>query len=952
MATTPATSMTTRPRSYLAALDPMAAARAEAKRQSQRLAPQGGAHGGGNDDSDQMWAPPALPRPVAKPAPALLQRQPVRAVAPKTPLVARTARASPARTPVAETDQCHRPLREQAEAPQKSARTTGVASVSKEATATSAANAACASREKPRCGQESLPPRPDPVPQEHSSDTTRSVQRPTRSQRRGCGAETAESKPVDKVVEARRDDAEARDRLVASRADPTKNQIAPLPAVAGERERMVERDRVAETSPGPVHVGNAGIVGPAPHRPLCLFARPSRMAVRPLVLGDWLGMRPHARETESVQMTHTYAGGADGESAGPRHSAPHSMGAFVSHRSAKRTAGVRALANVLETALDAVTCERIGQYMGEMLDHRAYGLSFDELAATVRAMSGVTCTGRDARDLALRYVPGAVARRLITPWYKTRLCVTLTTRMAVERCVAPDVRRALADYRNGMELRHLDQRMALLTGVSFRVHSINYSAGSALSLLAMMPDVVGRVEHIAGRIVVYPVGHVRDTRLFEPLDPSPASAADGDVEIGENNRRGSNDGANGQDGGGDNDDRLLTRALGHEVVRVSDMEQARLACTLLGTSAAPHIVFDCRGIIGGRHTRSQPVGMIQMAAPGTPIFQFDMIALGETWQPDGLRTMRSPTDGTASMYEVLGISSLLRNSDVIKVIYDSTHIMRALLRRTGVEPVSVVDLRECAYRTGAPPRVTRHLNGIFAHFGLATNPANCDLVAMLSSDCWAWHRRPMPIRARLAAARDALIMCTSYAAVDVLWDKVYPSHPHGPCDQHRAQRDRDGEAPPTDAECDAATHSILALHVARENGGENRADGAPRKENGDDDRVDTVSVRQGGNAAKSTTTTTTSTQNDAKSSLCDDSGKVRRGAGVRYTGEWGLLCEEDDDDDVGTFADHESDRRAMANSIPSPRDPQHQGQHRPESHNATNSANTGAQKSSVWVRKG
>lgn len=481
----------------------------------------------------------------------------------------------------------------------------------------------------------------------------------------------------------------------------------------------------------------------------------------------------------------------------------------------------------------AHACAQMGQHIGELLAHRAYGLSFEELVAIVRGLSNnAQCTVREARDVALTYVPGAVARRMFTPWYRPRFSVALSTPMAVERCVAPDVRRALDEHRNGMDVRHLDHRLIMLTGVPLRVHAINFAGNSILTLLAMMPHVVSRIEDIGGRLIVYPAGHARDMRMFAPL-------------VG--------DEAHGPD---ESDDALVERLVGHPVRWVDTMDEARALCAMVRAQAQTHIVFDCRGVIGGRHTRGQPVGMIQLALPGHPIYQMDMIALGTAWtsQP----STNSMGNSLTYMYASLGLSDLLCSRNVVKIVYDAAAMNRSLLRRTNVQPASVLDLRECAYMTGAHTFSVRYLNDALAHFGLSTNPDNRNLVAMASTDCWAWHRRPVPLRARVAAARDAVIMSEAYDAVRAKWT-------------HWQQSAAPVSDRPSVPHYGAHPREPLASNVPART----------RSRDEDDYRLATMFEQLGRNAVR--------LEGDKDQSLSTDP--------ARATIEWGLLSDDDDEGD-------------------------------------------------------
>jgi hypothetical protein len=317
---------------------------------------------------------------------------------------------------------------------------------------------------------------------------------------------------------------------------------------------------------------------------------------------------------------------------------------------------------------------------------RPYGITLAEVVTLAQQVLGVRLTIYDARLFAASLPRDLIVmRRMMTPWFEPRFSVTLDTQFAVKHVVAPAVGRVLRqrDTSNGIDMRRLDMAILSSTGTSLRVHGINYAHGSTRDLLSSMSDVVGRIENIATRIVVYPAHHKRALALFEPLDKDAAAAP---------TQAGTTSGSQQSS----HDDAQVSKAAHRKVILVTTVEQAAVACdgavqAALETGAP--IVIDCRGIIAGRHGRGPPVGMLQIGMPARgPIYQMDMVALHIAWFNDPARGRRG---GSSYLFEALGVAALLADARVTKAVFDSRSTAHVFWRQASCVMTNVFDLR-CA----------------------------------------------------------------------------------------------------------------------------------------------------------------------------------------------------------------------------------------------------------------
>nr|UMO80015.1 hypothetical protein [Pandoravirus aubagnensis] len=398
------------------------------------------------------------------------------------------------------------------------------------------------------------------------------------------------------------------------------------------------------------------------------------------------------------------------------------------------------------------------------LVERPYGLTFAEVARLAASLSGVHCTGHDAR-LLVRDIPRdtVVVRRMMTPWFVPRVAVALGTRIALERVVAPAVAHVLYTCSNGIDLQRLDVTVFARTGTSLRVHAANYASGSLRGVLSFVPQVVGRVEKIAQRVVVYPAGHTRAMALFAPLDDHTSNSSEAESRPGK-------------------DDVRVSRVARCDVTLASTIEAAANACTEVIASAIDKacsdaaVVIDCRGPIGGRQARGPPVGMLQLVAtwaPGTDnadkgdhtplqrVYQFDMVALHAEWmgrESGGGGPMGDPP----TFFHAIGIADLLADNRLVKVVFDSRLVSQTFWRCASCPMTRVFDMRLATLALGVGAVVPWSDNDTLASMGNVIDADMHELDAMVGTDAWAWHRRPLPLRARGAAARQATALARAY----------------------------------------------------------------------------------------------------------------------------------------------------------------------------------------------
>ncbi|AVK75982.1 hypothetical protein pneo_cds_375 [Pandoravirus neocaledonia] len=403
------------------------------------------------------------------------------------------------------------------------------------------------------------------------------------------------------------------------------------------------------------------------------------------------------------------------------------------------------------------------------LVERPYGLTFAEVARLATRLSGVRCTGQDAR-LLIRDIPRdtVVVRRMMTPWFVPRVAVALDTRIALERVVAPAVAHVLYTCGNGIDLQRLDVTVFARTGTSLRVHAVNYASGGMRNVLSFVPQVVGRIEKIAQRVVVYPTGHTRAMALFAPLD----DRDDGDdPDAAAESRPAASD-----------DDTRVSRAARCEVTLARTIETAANACAeVIAAALESHtdaaVAIDCRGPIGGRQARGPPVGMLQMAAlapaaidlerrehapppPLQKVYQFDMVALHAEWME--WRESGGPVDGPPTFFHAIGIADLLADSRLVKVVFDSRPMSQTFWRCASCPMTRVFDMRLATLALGVGVAVPWSDNDTLASMGTVIDADMHELDAMVGTDAWAWHRRPLPLRARGAAARQVVALGRAY----------------------------------------------------------------------------------------------------------------------------------------------------------------------------------------------
>lgn len=396
------------------------------------------------------------------------------------------------------------------------------------------------------------------------------------------------------------------------------------------------------------------------------------------------------------------------------------------------------------------------------LVERPYGLTFGEVARLATSLSGVRCTGHDAR-LLIRDIPRetVVVRRMMTPWFVPRVAVALGTRIALERVVAPAVAHVLYTCSNGIDLQRLDVTVFARTGTSLRVHAANYAGGSLRGVLSFVPQVVGRVEKIAQRVVVYPAGHARDVALFEPLDDRTDKPNEITVK----------------------DDVRVSRAARCDVTLVSTIEAAANACAEVISSAIAKscadaaAVVDCRGPIGGRQARGPPVGMLQLVAAWAPnavnadpndhappqrVYQFDMVALHAEWMGRELGGGGGPVGDPPTFFHAIGIADLLADNRLVKIVFDSRTVSQTFWRCASCPMTRVFDMRLATLALGVGVAVPWSDNDTLASMGSVIDADMHELDAMVGTDAWAWHRRPLPLRARGAAARQVTELARAY----------------------------------------------------------------------------------------------------------------------------------------------------------------------------------------------
>ncbi|AGO84609.2 Rho binding incomplete domain containing protein [Pandoravirus salinus] len=439
--------------------------------------------------------------------------------------------------------------------------------------------------------------------------------------------------------------------------------------------------------------------------------------------------------------------------------------------------------------------ERLTRRLISALVARPYGLTLDEVATLAEETLDKPCTVHDAR-LVVAELPRdmVVVRRMMTPWFVPRTAAALDTRVALDRVVAPAVARVLRQRNagTGVDMRHLDVTVLTNTGTSLRVHAVNYANGSIRGLLGMLTGVVGRIENIASRTVVYPAWCVRATALLRPLDNNApvgaATAADGAnrdndeaaSEPSEQPDATSEAGPVGQMAktvtttraqstplGATVCDAAVSRAARVTVVLVETIADAAAACThateVAMASGAP-IVVDARGLMVGRHARGAPVGMLQIGVPGCgPVYQLDMVGLHGLWfaDPD-----HGHATGSSELFTALGVAALLGDPRIAKAVFDSRPMAQVFWRRASCPMANVFDLRLAARALGAHVRSGWSDSDALASVGMTIDADANELDAMTATDAWAWHRRPMAPRARAAAARQAVALARAYQKVN------------------------------------------------------------------------------------------------------------------------------------------------------------------------------------------
>nr|UMO78582.1 Rho binding incomplete domain containing protein [Pandoravirus belohorizontensis] len=364
---------------------------------------------------------------------------------------------------------------------------------------------------------------------------------------------------------------------------------------------------------------------------------------------------------------------------------------------------------------DRLTRRLIGALVG-----RPYGLTLGEVTTLAEEVLDRPCTMHDAR-LLVSELPRdmVVVRRMMTPWFVPRTAVALDTRVALDRVVAPAVLRALwqRGAGAGMDIRHLDVSVLTNTGTSLRVHSVNYANGSIRGLLGMLPGVVGRIEDIATRTVVYPAQHMRATALFAPLDDQAGDRAGAaDAEHAKDEAHGETADAAGREqrqrdattaaaeydaptGQGSAPtrngacDAAVSRAARVTVVLVETVDDAAAACahaTEAAMASGAPVVVDARGLMAGRHARGPPIGLLQIGVPGGgPVYHLDMVGLHAAWFAD---PAHGHAVGSSELFAALGIAALLGDPRVVKAAFDSRLLVQMFWRRASCSVVNVFDL--------------------------------------------------------------------------------------------------------------------------------------------------------------------------------------------------------------------------------------------------------------------
>ncbi|ATE82534.1 Rho binding incomplete domain containing protein [Pandoravirus dulcis] len=437
--------------------------------------------------------------------------------------------------------------------------------------------------------------------------------------------------------------------------------------------------------------------------------------------------------------------------------------------------------------------ERLTRRLIGALVGRPYGLTLSEVTTLAEEVLDRPCTMHDAR-LLVSELPRdmVVVRRMMTPWFVPRTAVALDTRVALDRVVAPAVSRALwqRGAGAGIDIRHLDVSVLTNTGTSLRVHSVNYANGSIRGLLGMLPGVVGRIEDIATRTVVYPAQHMRATALFAPLDEGDDRAGAAETkhaqdeahyETIDTTRReqqrqdaitttaepnaptesGSTPAHNGAC------DAAVSRAARVTVVLVETVDGAAAACahaTEAAVASGAPVVVDARGLMAGRHARGPPIGLLQIGVPGGgPVYHLDMVGLHGAWFAD---PAHGHAVGSSELFAALGIAALLGDPRVIKAAFDSRLLVQMFWRRASCSVVNVFDLGLAARALGAQVRNGWSENDVLAVVGMTIDANANELEAMSATDAWAWHRRPLAPRARAAAARQAVTLARAYQKVN------------------------------------------------------------------------------------------------------------------------------------------------------------------------------------------
>lgn len=363
--------------------------------------------------------------------------------------------------------------------------------------------------------------------------------------------------------------------------------------------------------------------------------------------------------------------------------------------------------------------ERLTRRLIAALVGRPYGLTLSEVTTLAEEVLDRPCTMHDAR-LLVSELPRdmVVVRRMMTPWFVPRTAVALDTRVALDRVVAPAVSRALwqRGAGAGMDIRHLDVSVLTNTGTSLRVHSVNYANGSIRGLLGMLPGVVGRIEDIATRTVVYPAQHMRATALFAPLDDGADRAGAADAEHAKDEAHGETADAAGREqrqrdatttaaeydaptGQGSAPtrngacDAAVSRAARVTVVLVETVDDAAAACahaTEAAMASGAPVVVDARGLMAGRHARGPPIGLLQIGVPGGgPVYHLDMVGLHATWFAD---PAHGHAVGSSELFAALGVAALLGDPRVVKAAFDSRLLVQMFWRRASCSMVNVFDL--------------------------------------------------------------------------------------------------------------------------------------------------------------------------------------------------------------------------------------------------------------------